>query len=57
MPITRSLNTKTEPLLESNLIEEVKIASLDDPIEPNIEDDAQPFIDEEEDDPVPDPLD
>jgi hypothetical protein len=57
MPITRSLNTKIEPLPESDPIEEVKVASLDDPIEPNIEDDAQPFIDEEEDDLVPDPLD
>jgi hypothetical protein len=51
MPITRSLNTKIEP------IEEVKVASLDDPIEPNIEDHTQPFIDEEEDDPIPNPLD
>jgi hypothetical protein len=57
MPITRSLNTKIEPLPESDLIEEVKVAYLDDPIEPNIEDDSQLFIDEEEDDPVPDPLD
>jgi hypothetical protein len=57
MPITHSLNTKIEPLPESDPIEEVKIASLDDPIEPNIEDDAQPFIDKEEDDHVPDPLD
>jgi hypothetical protein len=56
MPITGSLNTKIEPLPESNPIEEVKVASLDDPIKSNIEDDAQPFIDEEEDDPVPDPL-
>jgi hypothetical protein len=56
MPITRSLNTKIEPLIESDPIEEVKVSSLDDPIEPNIEDDAQPFIDEEEDDPIPDPL-
>jgi hypothetical protein len=57
MPITYSLNTKIEPLPESDPIKEVKIASPDDPIEPNIEDDAQLFIDEEEDDPVPDPLD
>jgi hypothetical protein len=57
MPITCSLNTKIEPLPQSDPIEEVKVASLDDPIEPNIEDDAQPFIDESEDDPVPDPLD
>jgi hypothetical protein len=56
MPITYSLNTKIEPLLESDPIEEVKVASPDDPIEPNIEDDAQPFIDEKEDDPVPNPL-
>jgi hypothetical protein len=57
MPITYSLNTKMEPLSESDPIEEVKVASPDDPVEPNIEDDAQPFIDEEEDDHVPDPLD
>jgi hypothetical protein len=57
MPITHSLNTKIEPPPELESIEEVKVASLDDPIEPNIEDDAQPFIDEEEDDPVLDPLD
>jgi hypothetical protein len=40
MPITRSLNTKIEPLPKSEAIEEVKVASLDDPIEPNIEDDS-----------------
>jgi hypothetical protein len=57
MPITHSLNTKIEPLPESDPIDDVKVASLDDPDEPNIEDDAQPFIDEEENDPVPDPLD
>jgi hypothetical protein len=56
MPITHSLNTKIESLPESHPIEEVKVASLDDPIESNIEDDAQPFIDEEEDYPVPNPL-
>jgi hypothetical protein len=56
MPITHSLNTKIEPLPELDPIEEVKIASLD-LIEPNIEDDAQPFIDEKEDDPIFDPLD
>jgi hypothetical protein len=57
MTITHSINTKIEPLPESDPIEEVKVASLDDPIEPNIEDHAQPFIDEKEDDPIPDPLD
>jgi hypothetical protein len=57
MPITHSLNTKIEPLLELDPIEEIKVASLDDPIEPNIEDDARPFIDEKENDYVSDPLD
>jgi hypothetical protein len=40
-------------------MEEVKVASLDDLIEPNLEDDAQFFIDEEEDEgPIePKPLD
>jgi hypothetical protein len=57
MPITYSLNTNIDLLPELDPIEEVKVASPDDPIEPNIEDDAQPFIDEEEDDPIPDPLD
>jgi hypothetical protein len=57
MPITYSLNTKIESLSESDLIEEVKVTSPDDPIEPKIEDDAQPFIDDKEDDSVPDPLD
>jgi hypothetical protein len=45
MPITYSLNTKIESLPELDPIEEVRVASTDDPIEPNIEDDAQPFID------------
>jgi hypothetical protein len=57
MPITRSLNTKMESFPELDPIEEVKVASLDDPIEPDIKDDAHPFIDEEEDDHIPDPLD
>jgi hypothetical protein len=48
VPITHSLNTKIGPLSELDLIEEVKIASLDDPIEPNLEDDAQFFINEED---------
>jgi hypothetical protein len=38
--ITRSLNTKMEPLPELDPIEEVKVASLDDLIEPDLEDDA-----------------
>ena len=39
-------------------MEEVKVASLDDLIEPNLEDDAQFFIEEEEENPMePKPLD
>jgi hypothetical protein len=41
-----------EPLPELDPIEEVKVASLDDPIEPNLEDDAQFFINEEDEDPI-----
>jgi hypothetical protein len=40
IPITHSLNTKTKPILEEDLVEEVKVASLDDLIEPSLEDDA-----------------
>jgi hypothetical protein len=50
--ITHSLNTKMEPLPELDPIEEVKVAYLDDLIEPNLEDDAQFFIDEEDKDPI-----
>jgi hypothetical protein len=52
VPITHSLHAKIDPM------EEVKVASLDDLIEPNLEDDAQFFIDEEEDEcPIePEPL-
>ena len=38
-------------------MEEVKVASLDDLIEPNLKDDAQFFIEEEEENPIdPEPL-
>jgi hypothetical protein len=59
VPITHSLNNKIEPFPESEPLEEVKVASLDDLIESNLEDNAQFFIDEEEDeDPIdPEPLD
>ena len=40
IPITHSLNAKTEPIPEEDPMEEVKVASLDDLIEPNHEDDA-----------------
>ena len=36
IPITYSLNVESEPSLEEDLIEEVKVASLDDLIEPNL---------------------
>ena len=40
IPITHSLNAESEPILEEDPMEEVKVASLDDLIEPNLEDDA-----------------
>jgi hypothetical protein len=46
MPINHSLKAKIEPLPEPNPIEEVKVASLEELIEPNLEDDAQFFTDE-----------
>ena len=38
--ITHSLNTESEPIPEEDPMEEVKVASLDDLIEPNLENDA-----------------
>jgi hypothetical protein len=49
VPIIHSLNAKIEPIPKLDPVEEVKVASLDDLIEPNFQDDAQFFIDEEED--------
>jgi hypothetical protein len=49
VPITHSLNVKMEPIPKLDPVEEVKVASLEDLIEPNLEDDAPFFIDEEED--------
>ena len=40
VPITQSLNIETEPSHERDPMEEVKVASLDDFIKPNLEDDA-----------------
>jgi hypothetical protein len=58
VPITHSLNAKIESIPELDLVEEVKVASLDNLIKLNLEDDAQFFIDVEEDEgPVePEPL-
>jgi hypothetical protein len=40
IPITHSLNAETEPTPKEDLMEEVKVVSLDDLIKPNLEDDA-----------------
>ena len=40
IPITHSLNAESEPIPEEDPMEEVKAASLDDLIEPNLKDDA-----------------
>ena len=40
IPITHSLNAKSEPIPEDDPMEEVKVASLDYLIEPNLNDDA-----------------
>jgi hypothetical protein len=47
VPITHSLNAKIESIPELDLVEEVKVASLDNLIKLNLEDDAQFFIDVE----------
>jgi hypothetical protein len=58
MPITHSLNAKIEPIPEPDPVKEVKVASLDDLIEPNLEDDTQFFIEEDDKGPTePEPLD
>jgi len=40
IPITHSLNAETEPILEEDLMEEVKVPSRDDLTKLNLEDDA-----------------
>jgi hypothetical protein len=40
IPNSHSLNAETKPILKEDPMEEVKVASLDDLIEPNLEDDA-----------------
>ena len=52
LPITHSLNAESEPSPEQDPMEEVKVASLDYLIEPNLEDDAQFFNEEEEENPM-----
>jgi hypothetical protein len=48
LSIIHSLNAETEPCPELDPMEEVKVASLENLIEPNFEDDAQFYIDEED---------
>ena len=48
IPNTHSLNAKSEPIPEKDPMEEVKAVSLDNLIQPNLEDDAQFFIEEED---------
>jgi hypothetical protein len=56
--ISHSLNTKSEPCPEPDPMEEVNVASLEALIEQNLKEDAQFFIEEEEDHFVlPKPLD
>jgi hypothetical protein len=40
IPITHSLNAESETIFDEDPMEEVKVASLDDLIKPNREDDA-----------------
>jgi hypothetical protein len=49
------LKTKVEPFSELESIEEVKVASLEELIEPNLEDDVQFFTNEVEDEDPTDP--
>jgi hypothetical protein len=58
LSITHCLNAKIEPCPELNPIEEDKVASLEHLIEPNLEVDAEFFIEEEDDGLLePEPLD
>jgi len=58
MPITHTVKVKVEPLPELDPIEEVKSSKFDNFSQPNLEDDTQFFIEEEEEDPIaPGPFD
>jgi hypothetical protein len=57
IPITHSLNAETEPIPEEDPMEEVKVAYLEYLIEPNLEDEAYFFIEEEENPTEIEPLD
>jgi hypothetical protein len=53
MPINHSLKAKIEPLSKPDPIEEVKVAFLEELIEPNLEDDDQFFTNEVDEDEGP----
>lgn len=55
--ISHSLNNESEPCPEPDPMEEVNVASLEALIEPNLEEDAQFFIEEEDHFVHPKPLD
>jgi hypothetical protein len=58
LSITHSLNAKTESCPEPDPIKEDKVACLEHLIEPNLEEDVEFFIEEENDDPLePEPFD
>jgi hypothetical protein len=58
LSITHSLNAKTESCPEPDPIKEDKVATFEHLIEPNLDDDAEFFIKEKNDDPLePEPLD
>ena len=52
LPIAHCLNTESEPHPKPDPMEEVKEASLEPFIDPNLQDDAQFFIQEEDDQPL-----
>jgi len=52
VPITHTVKVKAEPLPELDPIEEVKSSEFDYFCQPNLEDDTQFFIKEEEEDPI-----
>jgi hypothetical protein len=57
MSISHSLSTRTESYPESDPLEEFKAASLEFLVDSGLEDDAQFFIEEEDDYSEPEPLD
>jgi hypothetical protein len=52
LSITHSLNAKTESCPKTDPIKEDKVASIEYLIKPNLEDDAEFFIEKEDDDPL-----